>query len=485
MSARAAETSHQQPPQKMPTTRTKNDSPELRNLNDYESMLATMTCNVGIRVSIPSSESDIENSLRQAWSRTVIERSMMQVKIVPIQGNMGPLGQRYTLDHIDKNAEDDLFVIHPVNEASSIPALVRELQRIGTTALDISKGSHHVECSICQSEGKISIQVILSLCHSLSDGPGALRVAKSFLQHFGTILDTGRDATSTTDDTDTQTLTDLQALILGNDYGSRQVPTSVFDGQDELTAALAKKPMVLNEHATLLPPEAMQSLPTDDGFGGPTFIDCVYFTLSAKETTALRDACRRHGTTVQGALTAASIKTRAKLLGLQLPVDAAVQVPVNTRFLGKVDADECLCGSAGAWHMAQLCENEKDLFALARRSSESIQDAIKNHQPQEWLRRLFHAPATLPPYSLMVSSIGVVPIEETYGCVQVEQLYFFGGALRTESPSQAQSTMLHAVTFRDELTCMLNFTSPGVSKQFVKDTARLLKANLLSMAAIK
>jgi hypothetical protein len=83
----------------------------------------------------------------------------------------------------------------------------------------------------------------------------------------------------------------------------------------------------------------------------------------------------------------------------------------------------------------------------------------------------------------MVSSVGVAPIVASYGnCVTVERVYFFGGALRTNNPSRAQSTMIHAVTFCDELSCMLNYTSPGVSKQFIKDTAKILKAALLEMA---
>ena len=111
--------------------------------------------------------------------------------------------------------------------------------------------------------------------------------------------------------------------------------------------------MMLND-TTVLPLEAMQKLPTDKGFGGPTCIDCMHFTLDATETTALRQACRRHGATIQGVITAASILTRAKLLGLELPVQAAVQVPVNTRSLGNVNTDTCLCGFAGVWNLARL-----------------------------------------------------------------------------------------------------------------------------------
>jgi len=461
-----------------------NNTTSLRDLNDYESMLATMTCNVGMKLSIQRADSrgDLETSLRQAWSRCVEERTMLQVKVVPIQGDIGPLGQRYTLEWIEEDS-DSLFVVRQ-GEESSASDLARELQRIGTTALDISKGSYYVACSVSEeADNKVLVQVILSLCHSLSDGPGALRVAQSFLQHLGNIFqrsDTSND--NTAEKPAPQPLYDVQALILGSDYAESQDAKSVFVGQDDFAAALGSKPILIND-ATVLPPEAMQNLPSDDGFGGPSFIDCIHFTLTAQETTALRDACRRHGTTVQGAITAASIKTRAELLGLRLPVEAAVQVPVNTRSLVNVDPDACLCGSAGVWHFARMCQDEENLFDLAKRSTEAIQAALKDGtQPREWLRRLFHAPATLPPYSLMVSSIGVAPIESSYESVDVEQLFFFGGALRTDSPSQAQATMIHVVTFRDELTCMINFTSPGVAKSFVDDTARLLKATLLSMA---
>jgi hypothetical protein len=281
---------------------------------------------------------------------------------------------------------------------------------------------------------------------------------------------------------DPQPLTDLQALILGNDYALDQEGKLVFDGQDSFVAALASKSMMMNG-ATVLPPEAMQNLPADNGFGGPSCIDCVHFTLTAQETDTLRNACRQHGTTVQGAITAASIKTRAELLGLKPPIKAAVQIPVNTRPLANIDQDECLCGSAGIWHLARL-QPDADLFEIAKQSTEAVKAGlVDGRQPREWLQRLLHSPATLPPYSLMVSSVGVAPVEQSYGNVEVEQLFFFGGALRTDVPSQAQATMLHAVTFRDELTCMINFTSPGVAKSFVDDTAKVLKATLLSMTS--
>ena len=446
----------------------------LRNLNDYESMLATMTCNVAMSLSIEHGRDDLDSCLRQAWSQCVAERMLLQVKLEPT--SMGPLGERYTLEAITVDPKT-LFCIRHVED---MPDMVRQLQRVGTTALDISKGSYFVDCVVKQESDKISMQVILSLCHSLSDGPGALRVARSFLQHLGHVLD-GTENVSR----DPQPLTDLQALILGSDYGAtRQPDHGIFEGQDAFVSALSKKPMMI-DNARVLPPEAMQDLPHDDAFGGSSCVGCVHFTLTADETSALRALCRLHETTIQGALTAAAIKTRIELLGFDMNIDtfAAVQVPVNTRTLANVDPDECLCGSAGVWHLTRLRPSEH-LIDTARYSTQSVRRALQNNdQPREWLYRLFHAPATLPPYSLMVSSIGVAPIEPSYGSVNVERLYFFGGALRNGNPSRAQSSMIHAVTFRDELTCMINFTSPGVAKSFANDMARLLKATLLWMVA--
>ena len=436
---------------------------------------------------------------------------MLQVRLVERinDDDMSPslLGQRYTLAPIEVD-EHSLFIVHRhhspaiisrIDEEGNKQDLLCYLKRIGTTALDISKGSYHVACTVQgetagdDSKENVSVQVVLSLCHALSGGPGALRVARSFLQHLGDVLD-GIEASNRP----TPALTDLQSLILGSDYAEKEQPKPVFDGQSEFAAVLGASslPIKLDDGTTVLPPEAMQNIPHDPGFGGPSFIDCVHFSLTAQETLSLRLACRKRGATIQGALAAASLRTRLALLGDQLnvPVLAAVQVPVNARFLvSSVNEDECLCGSAGVWHTARVLPPEdSDLFTLAKRSTQSVRAALQggttsSSQPREWLRRLFHAPATLPPYSLMVSSIGVAPIDAAYGKhkhVSVEQLLFFGGALRdNERASRAVATMLHAVTFRDEFNCMINFTSPGVARSFANDTARVLKSKLLTMAA--
>jgi len=510
----------------------------LRDFNDYESMLATSTCNVGMSLTMVSNDHQnqqqqhqcVQSSLRQAWKQTVQERRQLQVKLVAKKGDVGPLGQRYGLSVIGgDNDMDPLFsmeLLSPSDDSDNHQdkemapnLLLNRLQRIGTTALNISKGSYKVVCFLQAQEGddtrdssssRMQAHVVISLCHALSDGPGAIRVARSFLMHLGKLMDTTHNNTSKKDPktkfvpNNVQPLTDLQAVLLGEDYAKGEPENDVFSGQQDFTKALKRQPTpALEDGTVILPVEAMQNIPKDDGFGvSPSVVECTHFSLTAQETSRLRESCRQHETTVQGALVAAALKTRLKLLDPQPPysdhkdkIFAAVQIPVNMRSTANVKDDVCLCGSAGVWHTARIVNpidnqngsNNATWWELAKASTQHVRAALHDNNaqhPREWLRRLLHQPATLPPYSMMVSSVGVAPIDEAYGnAVQVDQFYFFGGSLRNEQPSQAVGSMMHAVTFREEFHCLFNFTSPGISRAFAAETAKETKKTLVSFAA--
>jgi hypothetical protein len=136
--------------------------------------------------------------------------------------------------------------------------------------------------------------------------------------------------------------------------------------------------------------------------------------------------------------------------------------------------------------MAEVAPEGESILALARRLTESVHGAvIVGKQPREWLCQLMNNPATLPLYSLMVSSIGVTPIEVSYGQVDVECVFSFRGFLHTQAPSQSQATMVHALTYAGKLNCMVSFTSPGVSRRFAEETAKRIKSVLVPMAQDK
>ena len=452
----------------------------LRQLNDYESMLATSTCNCGMLLSVPSND-NLETILREAWSRCVAERKQLQVKLVAKKGDKGPLGQRYGVTDLNYHSTRELFVVEKVSSKDSMPDLISNLKQVGTTALDIFKGSFYILCTLeeaTEDRKMQSVQIIISLCHALSDGPGALEVAKSFLVYLGDILNGESSKTAVL-----HPLTDLQACLLGHDYAKDGKEEPAFKGSGDFAKALELQPPRLDDFTHVLPPEGMQGIPHDPGLGGPSCVDCIHFSLSAPETSMLRTKCRSHETTIQGVLVAAALKARLTVLAdkFETPILAAVQIPVNMRSFAGIDEDVCLCGSAGVWHTAKADGMQQiDWWEVAKDSTTKLRAALQEDQPNEWLRRLLHAPATLPRYSMMVSSIGVAPIKASYGKLQVEKFNFFGANLRTEKPSHDVASMIHAVTFRDEFHCLFNFTSPGISKAFAKNIAKEIKDNLLS-----
>ena len=132
----------------MTTATTIPPSFQLRDLNDYESMLATSTCNVGLAVTIVSN-SNGSVLMKSAWRRTVAERAQLHVKLIAKtgDGSMGPLGKRYSLVHMEEQDHNDLFHYRQQPAIDNNIDLLQQLQQIGTTALDINNGSYYVVCT--------------------------------------------------------------------------------------------------------------------------------------------------------------------------------------------------------------------------------------------------------------------------------------------------------------------------------------------------
>lgn len=455
----------------------------MRQLNDYESMLAAKTCNFAISLTMPSLNGDC-SLLKKAWDRCILDYQLLQTRLKPREGDVGPLGQRFDLIPACPDEQKALFNIQRCKSLAA-DALVKELQCAGTTCLDILKGTYFVSCraDTAETDGKLSVSIIVVLCHAVSDGPGALRVAGSFMRHLG---DCANMSNSSLHVPKAQPILDLQRRILGADYGSslevNNTADTFVDLEEVRTALLSEDKAILVNGIPFLPPEEMQQLPADPGFGTePGVIDTVHDFLSAPETESLIARCRSRGATIQGALSLAFLVARIALLNLSFPHCAALQIPANCRKLAAVGDDTCVCGSAGIWHLANL-RGDMKAFPVSKTMTDSVRRAAQGGQQREWLAMLFNSPGKLPPYSVMESSVGVTPVEEKYGDVTVDELMFFGGALRTGSIRSVQKTMVHAISFRGRLQLMFNFTSPGVSLQFAESSVRAVKAVLYTMA---
>lgn len=506
-----------------------------------------------------SLKSDDDSLLRRAWERCRLERNLLQVRLVPQkENNMGKLGMRYAVEKqsgMDSATVDkDLFVMRfgPVLDDDEF---LQQLQTLGTTKPNPERASYSVLCHVEQENfddkgGEVSVCVFLSLCHALSDGPGSFFVIRSFLLQLARLLQ--HEEQQIEAESHPQPLIDLQRLLLGSDYGA-SISTEtkpLYDKLDLVTSALkaaSSDPLSLpqiqidNVKMPFLIPEAMQPIPSESTdnvpVGVPTQIKALHFNLSVNETKQLLANGRHHGVTVQGMVSAAALLARLKLLYHEdgknsdskffLPIAAAIQVPVDTRKLLTQQSHQqthfpdlngtCLCGSAGLWHLIVVNEDD-DFFSLAHKCTQAIRgilspssktsaqtsdknkeeipvDDIVLSQPKEWLRRLLHNPATLPPYSLMASSIGIVPIDASYNdIINVSKVAFFGGALRQDNDARQlledkaqqplqKGTMMHLLTFDGQLGCTMSYTWPGVSNNFANKTIRVFKSVFLAMAA--
>ncbi|KAJ9441397.1 hypothetical protein DIPPA_18914 [Diplonema papillatum] len=440
-----------------------------RALNAYESMLATGTCNVCLRVHLPCAAGEAEGLLRAAWAATVHGYAALQCRLVPSGGEAGPLGPGYDLVPWGESPAAAFEVgFGPVPEGE---ALVRVLQTVGTTRLHVDDAVFAVSCVVGAREPaqqRTPASVAFTLSHAVSDGRGALEVAHRFLQHLSGEGEGERGPP--------HAAVDVQAAILsapGGDLGAGVYP--------ELDAVRAG---VLPTGEALLPAEGLQGMPKGVGTGERPAIEAVLVRLSKDETSRLRDRCREHGASVQGAVSTACLVARVGLLSCELPVAAPLLVPADCRSLGGLPAEACLCASAGLWQVARLRESA-GLLETAGEVARAVRASAAASQHREWLRRLLRAPGELPPHALMASSVGVAPVREAYGGLLVEECLFFGGAVAGDpAPGQAerQATMVHAVTFAGRLHLMCNYTAPGISRGFAEDTARVVKAALVAMA---
>lgn len=130
------------------------------------------------------------------------------------------------------------------------------------------------------------------------------------------------------------------------------------------------------------------------------------------------------------------------------------------------------------------------LKSLTVQCTKKLQTSIQDRQPLEWLRRLMNNPTSMPPYSVMASSVGVSPVQATYAnnddgpCFRVKECVFFGSALTTSK--DAQATMIHVVKFDGRMKIMMNYTRPGIQTEpFMKDLAKEMEATLRFIASIR
>jgi hypothetical protein len=355
----------------------------VRNLNDHECMLASSTCNVGVIFQLNKcgdhGPEQCKDWIRQAWSTTMERYECLQVCLQAKTEEIGPLGQRYTI--VRKKDEqsflDDSMISFGSIEDNS-KDLLEVIQHVGTTKLDWLESSFYVRFdhdpqSSSEASYTSTWRMVLSLCHSLSDGPGSLTVVDTFLSN----LAQQQSASPQQPQDCCLPCADLQADLLGSDYGATISPNSdVYPRLEEIRSAMLAKDNDDEDSRHILTPEAMQNLPRSKDDDGAIHATC--FQLSQEETRGLIATCKAHNCTIQAALNVAFALARLSKLQTPIPCLVPIQIPMNCRGLAvnhdnDQSEDSCLCGSAGwLWQLLEVHPEKMLLSDLAKTSTQQM-----------------------------------------------------------------------------------------------------------------
>ena len=457
-----------------------------RPLNSYEAMLERATCTVGVRLSGQLDKNEISASWARTQQKYPVLCATIQIPKEEPQKEMkgGGLSQ---ISLCGGSPQPPLFwPCGDENQNDKNNQIGERLQdrvlRIGQSALNTRERC--AELHVWPEENT----VVLLCTHAVSDAPSVLFVLQELLRKSESDSESGAAAQAEGQLDLEKQLCDPQPLLLAK----RRFPTtgepyphldvvraelaSVSQSQSSSKSKETSESKETKESEHVLLPEALQNLPADDA--SKFDLGCIhaeFASLSDTETSALVDACRRTKCTVQGLLSAATLVTRLAILGKSEQILVPILIPVNTRReLDNDFAEACICGSAGAWLALRVeSSSAKNSFAsLAAQISSNLRQAVEQGQHLEWLHRMASNIATVPPYSIMASSVGSFHFDR-----DIEEGFFLGAAQSSKESLPAKGTMVHIVTFNGKMSIASNVTAPGISKA-------LAQRNLTALLAI-
>lgn len=211
------------------------------------------------------------------------------------------------------------------------------------------------------------------------------------------------------------------------------------------------------------------------------FADSKFFQFDEPTTKALIDACKKHDTTVQSALSTAvmiamiNYRTSSNLTD---PVQFVNSCPCNMRSTlgGDLTQEDMVCGSAALIWSHEPKPDDK-LWDLVKFTGQQIKNCLNSNYGFKWWIKLVNS-LPFQPYTIMSSSMGVVSIDETkLKHVKLNDLRFMGSA--TQLAPKTAGIMTHAFTFLNRFTFNFSYTYPALSmdwaQTFADNIAEVLK----------
>lgn len=206
--------------------------------------------------------------------------------------------------------------------------------------------------------------------------------------------------------------------------------------------------------------------------------DFLYAELSVDETRALVERARGAGTTVTGALLAASLRAVRAQRPYTLRLAASVPVNLRPRLPGGALTPDDLANLTSAVYLDTTAR--LSMWPLARALKQDLAREVEGERflrattPVYQIGRLFTRGPRATLAHVMVSNSGTLPLRADYGAFQV-----VGFRSATSAPMLAADFALFCNTFDGRLCINLLFAPEVTSRQIAEEVLAQLRQHLL------
>ena len=279
--------------------------------------------------------------------------------------------------------------------------------------------------------GESSTEIYLVLNHAVCDGTSFFRICQVFLTCLGEAV-VGVPHPNVA----AHQLTDYMAML----------PQDVAHDLPSMPASFLP-PISAARGSTEAPERAVRG---------------IWYGLDAALLQILRELGHKHNFTVQAALSAAAEVALVHAVGAVLPQTLLNLAPVDMRpHLPGCDLHSYGAASACLWWPQQL-DGSATLATVAAGARAAIISELERKSGQGYLYRMVHKQAKQPPHASMATSLGVVPLQQSYqeGKLHLEDVQMLVGMY--QAPPGYAILMTHAFTFASELRCVVEYSWPAI-----------------------
>ena len=217
--------------------------------------------------------------------------------------------------------------------------------------------------------------------------------------------------------------------------------------------------------------------------------NCEFFQLDESKSKELIQNAKKNKSSIQGvlstAVTLSLMNEISDFSNLNEPVECLNSIPCNMRYLYEGLTNEDFFYSVGFLMWKQKVKKEERVWDVAAQTTQSIAKSKADGDGLKWWVKFKHQLPTFENFSVLCSSVGVLPKDESLKNIKIEDLRFFNSAYNYANSTenfQPNYLQAHAVTFDNRFTFNISYTYPTLSVRWGQNFGKNLYAIIDQLA---